>query len=630
MRKKNKKNSLSRFKGVVIKSLSKGVFVLVENKELFISSKNSLFALEGDVVLVSKSLKRKKPEITKVVKRCRDEFVGVLDFSSSFCFFIADDRSVYFDIFLPKEKNLSTSLVDKKVLVKVDDWPKNKKNPSGFVMRELGFCGAVSSEVSSIINQYGLPSSFPKKVLEASLYDLESTISSCLSQRRDFRKTTTFTIDPENAKDFDDAISFKEIKNGIYEIGVHISDVAFFVKEGSLVDQEAKKRSTSFYLGNRVVPMLPENISNNICSLTPNEDRLAFSVVFLFDSLGSIVDYSICESIIHSDKRFSYNEASDILKNGKGLFFKELFALNSIAKKLRKKRILSGSIDFEREDPVFSFNSSGFVSSVDVKKPLDPHRLVEDFMLLTNKTIAEHLKKNKTPCIYRIHPGPDEKKLLEIFNLAKEMDCVSRKPKKLSSSVFLNSLIKHPDLNKKSLFEVLVLRSMAKAAYDKINIGHYGLGFENYCHFTSPIRRYADLVVHRLLKNLLFNRPFSSVSSISSISSYCSKKEQLATSAERSLRRRLEVSFLKSKKGGFFKGVVSSVVEWGMYVSLVENKCEGLVRINTIKEDVFFYDPSSFSLLGKNTKKKYQLGDIVTIQVGSFSFNSRSAEFILL
>ena len=623
----------------VVKSVSlRGVMVGVGEKEVFVGLDYSQFAFIGDTVSVlifTQKKGRKKGEVLSVLKRRKTTFVGLLQNEGSYAFLIPDNKKVPFDIFLPKHE-LKKNYVGKKLLVEVIDWSENLKNPVGKIVSVIGDANNHNTEIHSILYDYDLSPSFSKKVLDATK-KLSTNISKQeIGKRKDLRSLDTFTIDPEDAKDFDDALSVKELKGGNLEVGIHIADVSHFVKKGSILDHEAEKRASSVYLVDRVVPMLPEKISNEICSLKPNEDRLSFSVLFKLDKRANVLDFWIGKSVIHSDKRFTYKQAQDIIDSKKGLFSKQLLRLNALAKILRKNREKTGALTFESPEVKFVLDKTGFPIAVHKKPIFESNHLIEEFMLLTNKTIASFIGKvkkssKKQPFIYRVHDEPDKDKIIALQKLVKQLGYRFNFGSKEKTIQSLSSLQKEVKEKKEAaMVEKLIIRSMAKAVYSAINNGHYGLGFDYYTHFTSPIRRYPDLIVHRLLEQYLGSKSSVSVSGLDELCKHCSEKEKAAAFAERDSIKYMQVKYMQNSIGKTFSGVVSGVTEWGLYVELVENRCEGLVKIKSLKNDFFIYDEKKFALTGVDTNVQYQLGQNVKVKVKSADLEKRQLNFLIV
>tara|TARA_B110000003_G_C16615882_1_gene521273 strand:- start:11 stop:1966 length:1956 start_codon:yes stop_codon:yes gene_type:complete len=615
---------------------SKGVFADINQyNEVFIRKDHAQFALAGDEVellLFTKNKNMQEGEVLSVINRKKTEFVGVIDSSSSNFFLISDDKKVYFDVFIPP-KNIKKEYLNKKVLVSVDGWNTNYKNPIGRVVKVIGDINEHNSEINSILYDYGFAPKFPEKVEQAANNIEEKIERKEIEKRFDIRNTHTFTIDPEDAKDFDDALSVKRLKNGNWEIGVHIADVSYYVEKGGVIDREAVERATSVYLVDRVIPMLPEVLSNNICSLKPNVDRLAFSVLFEMDNEGGVLDYQIRKTIIHSDIRFTYESAQKLIDNKKGFFAKELILLNKLSKILKKKRQQNGSINFESSEVKFILDNKNNPINVSFKKSLSTNSLIEEFMLLANKTVAKHVgfpKKQAKNFVYRVHDNPDIDRIITLNNIVKKFgySINSDTPKKLSLS--LNKLLKNiKGKNEQQMIETLIIRSMSKAVYTSKNIGHYGLSFEYYSHFTSPIRRYPDLIVHRLLAQYAEGKKDVEKESLESVCKHCSNMEKVASSAERDSIKYMQVKFLKNKVGQVFDGIISGVTEWGLYVEIVENKCEGLVRISSIKDDHYIYDEKKYALIGYRKKFSYQIGQKVKIKIQKADTDRKQMDFIL-
>jgi ribonuclease R len=623
----------------VVKSVSlRGVLVGVDEKEVFVGLDYSQFAFIGDrvsVLIFPQKKGRKKGEILSVLKRRKTTFVGLLQDEGGYAFLIPDNKKVPFDIFIPKQE-LKKKYVGKKLLVEVVDWSESLKNPVGKIVSVIGDVNSHNTEIHSILYDYNLSPSFPKKVLDATKKLSINISKKEFEKRKDLRVLDTFTIDPEDAKDFDDALSVKELKDGNWEVGIHIADVSYFIKKGSVLDLEAEKRATSVYLVDRVVPMLPEKISNEICSLKPNEDRLSFSILFKLDKKANVLDFWIGKSVVHSNKRFTYKQAQDIIDSKKGLFSKQLLRLNVLAKILRKNREQKGALTFESPEVKFVLDKDDFPIAVHQKPLFESNHLIEEFMLLANKTIASFIGKveknsEKKPFIYRVHDEPDKDKIMALQKLVKQLGYpfnLGSKEKIMNSLSLLQKEVKG---NKEAVMvEKLIVRSMAKAVYSEINNGHYGLGFNHYTHFTSPIRRYPDLIVHRLLEQYLDGKNSVSVSGLDKLCKHCSEKERAATFAERDSIKYMQVKYMQNSLGKTFSGIISGVTEWGLYVELVESRCEGLIKIKSLKNDFFIYDEKKFALTGVDTNIQYQLGQNVKVTVKSADLEKRQLNFLIV
>lgn len=604
--------------GVVKNTSRKGVYVSVGEIDYFVPIHLSMFSLTGDDVEISVysvSKKKKLAEITKVIKRKKDSFVGFLDVSLSGCFLVPDNKKTPFDIFIPKSL-FKPHYQNKKVLVSVTSWQGEGKNPVGKITRVLGEKNNHYTAIDSIIYDHGLTDFFEKPLLDFSNKKILSIDPSIVKSRLDFRNTNTFTIDPEDAKDFDDALSVKSLSDNLWEIGVHIADVSFYVKNSDLLDNEAKKRGNSVYLADRVIPMLPENLSNDICSLKPNVDRLAFSVIFKIDNNANIKDFSFSETIICSDHRFTYESAQDCINNENGMFYEELSFLNKTAKLLKKKRISKGSINFESSDIKFLFDKNNVPVGLSHKSFLDTNSLIEEFMLLANKTVATYINKNYTfNSVYRVHDKPDIDKLSILSKIAKQFDynylfkLGNNLPKTLNT--FLNETL---ESGEKTLFQNLVASSMAKAKYTTKNIGHFGLAFSYYSHFTSPIRRYPDLLIHRILKSILNIAPFSTLE-LEGLCKHCSERERNASLAERASFKYMQALYFKNNVGEIFDGKISSLTEWGIYVTLNDSLCEGLIKLSSMTDDHYVYNSKEFCLTGYSFNKTYRLGQNIKVKI---------------
>ena len=619
-------------------------------EDVFIPTNNLNRALDKDKVKVyiynRRKGKRPEGEVIEVIERAKTDFVGVIAIQQNFAFVSTANPKMYTDIFIPKDKMGEAENGDV-VLVHIEDWPKKADSPFGKVTKVLGKPGEHNTEIHAILAEYGLPSEFPVEV-EAFAQNIDTSIQeSEIAKRRDMRQTLTFTIDPKDAKDFDDALSFKILENGNYEIGIHIADVSHYLQEGTILDDEAYSRATSVYLVDRVVPMLPEVLSNFACSLRPNEEKYTFSAIFELDKKATVKNQWFGRTVIDSNQRFSYEEAQYIIvnKDGKIPAGKSLtgdaykvsedivFAtlkLDELAKIMREQRMNNGAISFDKVEVKFNLSETGNPESVYFKQSRDSNHLIEEFMLLANKKVAEYIGKQKKTFIYRIHDEPNEDKLLAMSELIKKfgytVDFNSG-----SVAHALNQLMKDVNGQKEqNLIDTLAIRSMSKAVYSTENIGHYGLAFDYYSHFTSPIRRYPDVMVHRLLQFYLDQGKSANQELYESKCLHCSQMEGLATKAERDSIKYMQIKYMKDHMDQEFLGVISGVTEWGIFVEIIENKCEGMVRIREIKDDYFVFDEKQYALVGQTTKSILQLGDEIYVKVKTADLVKKQLDFYYL
>lgn len=623
------------------KSNGKNSFIPDDGGEtIFIAERNSAHAMNNDKVKIALFAKRKKQnpegEVIEIIERANDTFVGTLKVDKFYAFLLTENRTLANDIFIPKDK-LKGGKNGNKAVVKVTEWPEEAKNPIGQVIDILGQAGDNTTEMHAILAEFGLPYVYPKNV-ETAAEKIPAEISEAdYSEREDLRNVTTFTIDPKDAKDFDDALSIRLIKPGLWEVGVHIADVTHYVKEGGVIDKEAEKRATSVYLVDRTIPMLPERLCNFICSLRPNEEKLAFSVIFDMNEKGEVKDARIQHTVIKSDRRFTYEEAQKVIETGEGDYKEEILELNKLAQILRKQRLASGAIDFDRVEVKFEIDETGKPLSVYFKESKEANKLIEEFMLLANRTVAEKIgkvPKNKKPKVfpYRIHDLPDPDKLENLNWFINRFGYKIRTSgSKAEVSKSINRLL--DDIkNKKeqNLVETVSLRAMQKARYSTHNIGHYGLAFDYYTHFTSPIRRFPDMMVHRLLTRYLAGGRTAQETKYEELCDHSSEMEQIAANAERASVKYKQVEFMGERLGMEFDGVISGVTEWGLYVELNENKCEGMIPMRDLGDDYYDFDEKNYCLIGRRHHKKFSLGDPVTIKVARANLEKKQLDFALV
>jgi|LFRM01.1.fsa_nt_gb ribonuclease R len=605
---------------------------------IYIPERNSKHAMNGDRVRVQLLAKRKRAEtegtVVEILEHKQTRFVGVLEVQKHFAFLVMDSKFLSNDIFVPKEDLLGAKHGDK-VVVEIVEWPAKANNPIGKVINVLGKPGDNDTEMHAILAQYDLPYSYPDNVSKVADLISDTIDAKEIAKREDFRDVFTFTIDPKDAKDFDDAFSFKELSPNLWEVGVHIADVTHYVRPGDLIDREAENRATSIYLVDRTIPMLPERLSNFICSLRPNEEKLCFSVIFNMNEKAEIKDFRIARTVIKSDSRLAYEDAQTIIETGKGDFSKEILILNSLAKQLRDKRFTNGAINFDRYEVKFNLDEKGKPLGVYFVEGKESNHLIEEFMLLANRTVAEVIgkvpkgKKSKS-FVYRIHDVPDPEKLdnfnqfiLRFGHKMKTSGSKSDVAKSLNS--ILDKVQGRPEEN---LIETIAIRTMSKAIYSTNNVGHYGLAFEYYTHFTSPIRRYPDMLVHRLLERYLDGGKSVDQASLEDDCKHSSDMEQIAANAERDSIKYKQVEFMSDKLGKVYDGVISGVTEWGLYVEINENKCEGMIPMRELDDDFYEFDEKNYRLVGRRKNREYRLGQPVAIQVARANLERRQLDFV--
>jgi ribonuclease R len=602
--------------------------------DIFVAARNTSSAFHGDKVEVALFAKQKgknlEGQIVKVIQRKRKEIVGQLKKSRSFFYVTPDDPRVHRDIYID-EKSLKKSEAGDKVAVGKIIWEDRMLNPVGEVVEVIGKEGTLQSEVTSIAREFGLPFSFSDKELNEAESIKPEISEEEIKRRIDFREKHVFTIDPFDAKDFDDALSIEKKENGNYEVGVHIADVSHYVKPGSHIDKEASKRGNSVYFVGKAIPMLPEKLSSDLCSLRPNEDRLTFSVIFEMTAKGVVINSKISKTIINSKRRFTYEEAQQIIESGNGDYSTEINLINKLATLIRNKRMKSGSFEFFTPEIEFKLDDKGFPSEIVKKEIKESNMLVEEFMLLANKTIAERIfSRGNIPSIYRVHDFPDEEKIAEFSRFVKSLG-YSFNPKVGKAASQFNLLMKKvKGTEEEGVISELALRSMAKAIYSTKNIGHYGLGFKNYTHFTSPIRRYADLLVHRVLERSFIKKTGKqySLDYLNKISEHISATERTAMEAERRSVKLKQIQYLKDKLGEEFQAVISGVANYGIFVELTDILAEGLIRVKDLEGDFYVFDEKKYSLIGRRTKKQFRLGDKITVKLVRIDLENLELDFM--
>lgn len=616
--------------------------------DVFIPFNNLNHALDKDRVKVyiynRRKGRRPEAEVVEIIERHKTEFVGVIDIQKNFGFVSTANPKMYTDIFIPKNK-LGNAEHGDVVLVTIEDWPAKADSPFGSVLKVLGKPGEHNTEIHAILAEYGLPYDFPIEV-DTFANKLDTSITADeIAKRRDMRDVLTFTIDPKDAKDFDDALSFEKLENGNFQIGVHIADVSHYVEEGSILDEEAFNRATSVYLVDRVVPMLPEVLSNFACSLRPHEEKYTFSAVFELNPKAEIINQWFGRTVIYSDQRFSYEEAQHIIETKSRTIpstisltgaeyqadeniVEATLTLDKLAKTLRSKRMKNGAISFDKVEVKFHLDETANPVGVYFKEAKDSNHLIEEFMLLANRKVAEFIGKQKKTFVYRIHDEPDEDKLFNLQGVISRFGySLNLKSKKDITRSLNNLLMEVQGKKEQNLVDTLAIRSMSKAKYSTDNIGHYGLAFDYYSHFTSPIRRYPDVMVHRLLQYYLDGGNSVSEEVYEEKCNHCSSMEMLAANAERDSIKYMQVKYMQDHKDEEFLGVISGVTEWGIYVEIISNKCEGMVRIREIKDDYYTFDEKQYALVGEVTKNVLQLGDEVWVKVKNADLVKKQLDF---
>lgn len=611
-----------------------------DGETIFVAERNSMHALNGDKVRISVAARRRgvEPEakVEEIIEKNEQTFIGTLEVDKQYAFLNTDSKFLAADIFIPKAK-LKGGQTGDKAIVRITEWKDDSKNPRGEVVDIIGKKGENNTEMHAILAEFGLPYKYPVNVEKAADKIDGAITDEEVARRLDMRDVVTFTIDPRDAKDFDDALSFRKLKNGNYEVGVHIADVTHYVHPDTLIDREAEKRATSVYLVDRTIPMLPEHLCNGVCSLRPDEEKLTFSVIFELDNSANVVNHKICRTVIKSNRRFAYEEAQDVIETGLGDYAEEITTLNELAKKLRARRYENGSVEFDRAEVKFDIDKDGHPTGVYFKVSKDANKLIEEFMLLANKAVATRIgcvkgsKKKAKAFVYRVHDMPDPTKLAQLAEVARTFGYkikTSGTPRDVNRSI--NKMLKEiKGAGEENYLATLAIRSMAKAIYSTDNIGHYGLGFDYYTHFTSPIRRYPDMMVHRLLQRYLDGGRSVNLQKLEEECKHSSDMEQLAANAERASIKYKQVEYMQDHIGQEFEGMISGVTEWGLYVEIEENLCEGLIPMRDLANDYYDFDEKNHCLTGRRHNNRYRLGDKVKIRVARADLDKKQLDFVL-
>ena len=611
-----------------------------DGSAIFVAERNSMHALNGDRVnvTIAAHVKGREPEaiVNEIIEKKEQTFIGTLRVERHIATLIPDSKFLATDIIIPRAK-LHGGTTGDKAVVEIVDWPADANCPTGRVIDILGKTGENNAEMHAILAEYGLPYKYPEAVEKAADKISDVIPPQEIDRRIDMRSVTTFTIDPHDAKDFDDALSIRAVGSGEWEVGVHIADVTYYVKPGSIIDREAEDRATSVYLVDRTVPMLPERLCNGICSLRPDEDKLTFSVLFRIDDKGKVLSSQIARTVIRSDRRFAYEEAQQVIETGTGDLAEEILTLDRLAKILRQQRMENGSMEFDRVEVRFNIDETGHPTGVYFKESKDANKLIEEFMLLANRTVAAfvgEVKGRKKPkaFVYRVHDCPDPERLENLATISRTFGYRIKSqgnPQEVNRSIN-KMLTEVKGRGEENFLSILAIRSMAKAIYTSVNIGHYGLGFEYYTHFTSPIRRYPDMMVHRLLERYLAGGRTVSAEKLEDLCKHCSDQEQLAANAERASIKYKQVEYMNDHLGQVYSGTISGVTEWGLYVEIDENKCEGLVPMRDLDDDFYDFDEKNYCLVGRRRNTRYRLGDPVQIQVARCNLDRKQLDFLLV
>jgi len=617
-------------------------FVVLKDKlknDVFIAARNLGTAFNGDTVEVTLFAQQKKKnqegQVIDVIKRKREEFVGILRKSKSFYFVKPDDLKIHRDIYVDKSK-LNGAKVGEKVIAGKLYWDTSMLNPEGEIIERIGEAGTQDTEIVSIARDFNLPYKFPKEVLDEADSIPVKINNSDIKDRIDFRNKIVFTIDPDDAKDFDDALSIEQIENGNFSVGIHIADVSNYVTPHSEIDKQARIRGNSVYFVGKVIPMLPEKLSNNVCSLVPSEDRLTYSVIAELTPRGKLVDYEIAKTVINSKRRFTYDEAQKIIETGEGDYSKEVLSLNKLARTLRKKRMREGSIEFHTAEVKFELDENGTPVRIFKKEQKESNMLVEEFMLLANQVVAKHVgfpkRGDVKPFVYRVHDLPDSEKIIEFSKFVKSLGYTFNPDSSSKSNEFQRLIDKAKGTEEESVINELAIRSMAKAVYSINNIGHYGLGFKYYSHFTSPIRRYADLMVHRLIFQYVTKKGATkySLKTLDEISDHISFTERNSVEAERMSVKLKQVEYLQNHLGEEFHAIISGITHFGLFVKISDILAEGLIRLKDLEDDFYVYDERKYALIGKSTKKQFRLGDKVQVKLVRVDSEKLELDFIII